>query len=111
MPCSRTWPYGKWTSRVLPTLRERADRCRGPRRRRVPQADRGAEEGPLRLLEGVRGAQPPVLRRAIDRVRRRPGEEAMTDPLVGKRFRSLIVDREEDEEYGEVTHPVGSTFT
>jgi hypothetical protein len=30
--------------------------------------------------------------------------------LIGKRFRTLIPDYEEDEEYGEVTHPIGSEF-
>lgn len=29
---------------------------------------------------------------------------------IGKRFRTKIRDGEEDEEYGEVTHPIGSTF-
>lgn len=29
---------------------------------------------------------------------------------IGKRFRTKIRDSEEDEEYGEVTHPIGSTF-
>jgi hypothetical protein len=28
----------------------------------------------------------------------------------GTRYRTRIQDREEDEEYGEVTHPIGSTF-
>ena len=31
--------------------------------------------------------------------------------LTGKRYRSLIADSENDEEYGEVTHPIGTTFT
>jgi len=30
--------------------------------------------------------------------------------MTGKRFRTLIEDREEDDDYGEVIHPIGSTF-
>lgn len=30
--------------------------------------------------------------------------------MTGKRFRTLVADMEEDDDYGEVTHPIGSTF-
>jgi hypothetical protein len=30
--------------------------------------------------------------------------------LIGKRFRTLVVDGECDDDFGEVTHPIGSTF-
>lgn len=35
----------------------------------------------------------------------------MPHPLIGKRFRTLVPDMEEDDDYGEVTHPIGSEFT
>ena len=34
----------------------------------------------------------------------------MTDPLIGKRFRTKVEDMEEDEDHGPVRHLIGSTF-
>jgi hypothetical protein len=31
-------------------------------------------------------------------------------PLTGKRFRTKLADNEDDDDYGEVSHPIGSTF-